>query len=329
MAVISITITESAAQVVAGIPKTVELSANISSSIFYTLDGATPTLSSDIYTDPIFLPYDKLSVTLKIFATNGVDSSAIISETYQTDMVSGNVRMAHAATTAIPGANLGNLYPFGTSQIQPNATFQSTANAGITVDNPALPSTSTAFDADGYPAAFTNEPYDTLNYQIVYTTTNWQNTPGYGVGTLPGEVKISTEPPPPENSTQYTSTFDPRALVIFQDVASEDPNSVPSINRQNFSLVDINKNRDGNDLYTSGLDAPAPSGSFLRSHYNPRTNCITYYYLDTWANRWIISTTPYVPNGSWEGNLAGMVLSKQNGVGFVFSWQTFQRRILF
>ena len=146
---------------------------------------------------------------------------------------------------------------------------------------------------------------------------------------MPAEVTIATEPPPPENSTQYTSTFDPRALVIFQDVASEDPNSPPSINRQNFSLVDVNKNRDGNDLFTSGLDAPPTSGSFLRSHYNPRTNCITYYYFDSWTNRWIISTTPYVPNGSWDGNLAGMILSKQGGAGFVHEWKIFQKRVLF
>lgn len=70
MAVISISITESSEQIVSGIPKFVNISTNIPSTIFYTIDGSTPTLFSNIYTEAIFLPIDKPTATLKVFASN-------------------------------------------------------------------------------------------------------------------------------------------------------------------------------------------------------------------------------------------------------------------
>jgi hypothetical protein len=146
---------------------------------------------------------------------------------------------------------------------------------------------------------------------------------------LPGQVTIDIKPQPPETTNQNSNTFDPKAFVVFQDAATEDPNLPPSINRMHFSSEDSNINRDGNNFFNSGLDAPPTSGTFLRSHFNPRTNSITYYYLDTWSNKWIISTAPFNPNGGWDGNMAGMALSRQSGAGFVFEWLPFTRRVLF
>lgn len=330
MAVISVTTVASEEQIVSGIPRTIVITTNIAASIFYTLDGSDPTLFSTIYTGPIFLPNDKLSVTLKIMATNGIDSSPIVSEMFITNVAEGtNARLPHSSTDADIGQNLPGLYPYGTNPIQPNAGFENPANAGITVDNTALPSTSTGFDGAGNPNAFTNAPFNTTNYSIKYSTSDWQNKPGHGIGTLPAQVKMQIDPPPPDTTNQNSNTFDPRAFVIFQDVATEDPESPPNINRMHFSLEDSEKARDGNNFYTSGLDAPPVSGTFLRSHYNPRTNSITYYYLDTWTNKWIISTAPYTPNGGWDGNMAGMALSKREGAGFVFEWLPFTRRVLF
>src|SRR5271166_3530256 len=102
MAVISVTVTQSEEQVVSGIPKTVSITTNIPATIFYTLDGSTPTLFSTMYTGPIFLPVSQLLVVLSILATNGTDSSPIVVEQYETDIVNSNARLPHSSTNAQP-----------------------------------------------------------------------------------------------------------------------------------------------------------------------------------------------------------------------------------
>jgi hypothetical protein len=329
MAVISVTVTESVEQVVAGIPRTVAISTNIPAVIFYTLDGTTPTLSSAQYISPLALSTSSLSITLKILASNGIDSSPILTETYVTNMMN-DARLAHSATTAIPQENIAGLYPFGNAPIQPNAQFLNPAEAGITVDNPALPEIPTGFDGAGSPTGFTNEPYDLTNYSIKYTTTDFQNKSGIGVGNLPATVTVEAPPPVPNTTDQNSNMFDPRAFVIFQDSTKENPNDPPNINRMHFSLENPERSRDGNNFYTSGLDAPPVSGTFIRSAYNPRTNMMTYYYLDTWTNKWIISTSPYTPNQNSTGSMSGMATAGGGaGSRFVFEWLPFARRVLF
>lgn len=329
MVVISVSITESAEQIVAGIPKTVSISANVPATIFYTLDGSSPTLFSNMYTGPIFLPVDKLTLILNIFATNGVDGSPIVTETYLTNML-GNTRLPHSATDQSSEFNIPGLYPFGTPPIQPNAAFLSPALAGVTVDDPEKPSSNTGFDGYGNQTGFTDQPYNIENYQIVYSTTDALGQTGHGIGNLPASVKIQLEEPIPETTQQFSNMFDPRAFVIFQDFDTENPNDPPQINRQFFTLEDPNKARDGNNYFTSGLDAPPVNGSFLRSHYNPRDNTISYYYLDTWTNRWIISKQQFKPTGTFDGNLAGVAMGgRQPGSRYIYEWIPFQRRVLF
>jgi hypothetical protein len=326
MAIISITVLESSEQVAAGIPCSVTISTNISATVFYTLDGTDPTLLSEMYISPIVLPTDLLKIELRILATNGILFSPIITEVYQTDILV-DIRLPHSATDAQAENNIPGLYPFGTNPIQPNAQFLSPAEASITVDNPAKTQIPSGYDGSGNEVGFTNEPYNLENYSIVYATRNSQGQPS--VGNLPANVKIEIPAAPPEETQQFSNLFDPRALVIFQDFSKEDPNDPPQINREFFSLEDNEKVRDGNNYYNSGLDAPPVMGSFLRSHYNPRDNTITYYYLDTHTNKWIISKTPYKPTGTFTGNLSGMALSKNKGAGVVFEWLPFTRRVLF
>jgi len=326
MAIISVTVLESSEQVTAGIPRSVTISTNISATVFYTLDGTDPTLLSEIYVSPILLSTDLQKIELRILATNGILFSPIITEVYQTNMLV-DARLPHSATDAQAESNIPGLYPYGTNPIQPNAQFLSPGEAGITVDNPAKTQISSGYDGSGNEVGFTNESYNLENYSVVYTTRNAQGQPS--VGNLPANVKIEIPAAPPEETQQFSNLFDPRAFVIFQDFSTEDPNDPPQINREFFSLEDNEKVRDGNNYYNSGLDAPPVMGSFLRSHYNPRDNTITYYYLDTHTNRWIISKAPYQPTGTFNGNLSGIALSKNKGAGFVMEWQNFTRRVLF
>jgi len=353
MAVISVTVTQSIEQVVSGIPKTVSITTNIPANIFYTLDGTPPTLFSTIYTGPIFLPFDQLLITLSILATNGVDSSPVVIEQFITDIVNSNARLPHSGTNARAGSIIPDDYPFGTPPFEPRQRFTNPADAGVTVYNPALPAQPTGFDGQGNPTAYTNEPYDTKNYQITYTDRDAEGNQfdglvgngqiGGPLGNIPGAVTLppksigDTQPDPgqtsqqgPEETNQFTTMFDPRALVIFQDFSKEDPNDPPQINRQYFSLENPERVRDGTLYFNTGQDASAPvSGSFVRAHYNPRTNTITHYYRDSWSNRWIISTAPYQPNANYDGSLAQQAMGIKSGAGVVFEWLPFTRRVLF
>lgn len=329
MAVISISIIESEEQVVMGIPRNISIDTNIPSSIFYTLDGTDPTLFSEMYIGSIKMPTNLLSITLKVFATNGDDSSPIISETYVTNML-GNTRLPHSATDVPAGTNMPGLYPYGTNPIQPLGTYLNPGDASITVDNPDLPEILSGYNADGYPTGFTNQPYNLENYSIRYTTTDFRGQMGPNIGTLPGGVIIPPDVPTPEQTDINSNLFDPRAYVIFQDTSKENPEDPPHINRQFFSMENSERVRDGNNFYNSGLDSPPVTGSFLRSHFNPRDNTITYYYMDSTVNKWIISKTPYTPQEGAAGtNLSGMVLSKNPGSRYVFEWVPFARRVLF
>jgi hypothetical protein len=324
MTVISITITTSTEQVISGIPKTVALETNVPASIFYTLDGTDPTLFSTIYTSPIHLPFDQLSITFKVMATNGTDFSPIVIESYVSNMLD-NARLPHSGTTGQAEAIAPDLYPFGTPTLQPNSTFTSPGDVSITVDDPLLPATPTAFDSDGNPTAFTNRPFDLENYSIIYSITDAEGQRTPGVGNLPADVVIKSETAPPEENQQFSNMFDPRALVIFQDFSKENPDDPVQLNKQYFTSENVEKARDGAYLYSSGLDAPPVNGSFVRSFYNQRENTMTYYYYDSWANRWIISKSPFQPTGNFDGNLSGAATAWG---GKVYEWVPFARRTL-
>lgn len=326
MAVISVSITVSEDEIVAGIPKTVTITTNIPSSIFYTLDGTDPTLFSNVYIGPIFLPSSSLLITLKVLASNGTDSSPIITEVFETNMLD-NTRLPHSATDSVAGSEVQDLYPFGDPPFEPNQNFLSPGEASITVDDPAIASIPGGFDGNGNENNFTDEPFNVENYSIKYSTTNAEGQTGSGIGNLPANVKIQIPPAPPDETEQFSNLFDPRAFVIFQDFSEENPNDPPQINRQFFSLEDSEKIRDGNNFFNSGLDSPPVTGSFLRSYFNPRDNTITYYYRDNIANKWIISKTPYQPTGGWDGNLSQIKFGRDSN--HVYEWLPFARRVLF
>lgn len=334
MTVISISITQSSTQIVSGIPQSVSIATNIPATIFYTLDGTTPTLFSTIYTGPITLPFNTLLVTLSILATDGVNFSPVVVEQYMTDMVDSNARLPHAPTTAQAGSVIPDSYPFGTPPFQPKQGFLNPANSGVTVNDPSLPTIPNGFDGNGNPALFTNQTYDTTNYQIRYENRDAEGNQGNGIGNIPGQV-ISLPPSDtgptssqgPEQTSQFTAMFDPRAMVIFQDFREQSPTDPPQINRQFFTLEDPERARDGTYYYNTGLDSSAPpSGTYIRASYNAQNNTITQYYRDSWSNKWIISTSPYQPNGPFTGDLSQAATALG---GHVYEWLPFTRRVLF
>jgi Chitobiase/beta-hexosaminidase C-terminal domain len=301
MAVISISVTESGNEIIAGIPFNVSLQTNIPATIFYTLDGTTPTTLSLIYMAPIQIPQGATTVVLSYFATNGTDSSSVIIQTYQTDVLGQNARTPYSGTNAPPGSSQATFdpAPFGTPPIAPNQKFLGAGAAGLTVYNEALPpGDPTGYNADGYPTGFTNnqeKALPTKQFPFLFVTSDNEGMQGYGIGNLPPHTVVHPKPPP-EQSEYGSQFFDPRAFVIVQDLTKpQDPNIPPLINSPNFTLENVNRTREGNQYFNVGEQTPPTTGTFVSRQFNASNNTMTYYYFDSQQLRWLISTMPYTP----------------------------------
>ena len=329
MAVISIQITRSKDEIIAGIPKYVSIAANISSIIFYTLDGSTPTILSQQYVEPIKLPSSS-NVILKTFATNGVDSSTILEEIYQTSIVDSRKPRSdttQSIQTQLPadpfpfGSNVGSL---DVSYLPPGST------GGVIVNDPLKPSVSNGFDGFGNEAGFTNNVYDTNNYKITYSQSDRQNKPMLGVGNLPSKVTISDKPKNIPQETYYSQKlFNPKALVVYHDADKESLSDPSLIMSSSFTLPSVSSSTKapGQNFYVSALDSAAPTASLVRQFYNPKDHTYTYYYFDSKSLRWIISKTSYTPSPE-SGYLHATVFSRNPADKFVFKWYPNMRRYL-
>lgn len=328
MATISITITESPLQLLAGIPSNVTLETNVPATVFYTLDGTDPTVASNVAVGSIDLPTNSGQILLKAFATDGVDTSAVITQEYTTNVVPG--RHPHDKVSGLEESCEKATFPFGSPSEAFGYTQRFGNTAGVIYDDNQAPRAAGAYDgADGYGDFFTPPK---SQYQFLFSETNAIGERGYGIGTLPAHV-ISVKPRNDNVQTQQSNAagplFDPRALVIFQDSREEqyDPD-IPKINRPYFDLEDQAKARDGSMLTVT--DAITPQGGFLKAHYNPTDNSLTYYYYDNRVGRWIISKEPYYPSQNPTNNLSGIVTrsSRGQGVGMIFKWIPFKYRRL-
>jgi hypothetical protein len=325
MAVITIALEQSPIQILAGIPKYVILETNIPSTIFYTLDGSIPDINSNIYIDSLELPTNNGTLILKILATNGVDSSGVISYTF------GNYKKTRDAhdkvINIIPKPLPGpDLFPFGNNHNSPpygkyNNIAEDPVNSILETQIPD------GYDGNHNISNYTNENIE--DYDIVYSDqvpNSNKNTTGNFIGTLPNTLKIyvpdSTKISP--NANNYM--FNPRALVIYQDGRFEqkDPD-MPLINRESFSLRE-SYSRDGFDFRNSGFDGSGPTGFLVRTAYNAAEQTITFYYRDTETNRWIISKEPITknpPSPELNQTFTSSKISQK-----VFKWIPFKRQHL-
>lgn len=328
MSVISVTVSESSVQIVSGIPRTISLSTNIPSSIFYTLDGTVPDTSSSLYIGTFVLPTNNSGVVLTLFATNGIDSSAIITKTY-----SGNTENQRNTHDQVFGPNAqadnrANSFPFGNPFIPTVVTYGNTVGLNVSIGDQGIP--------DGYDGTGTGTPANRTNlpisdYPIRYSETDSEGQRGRGIGNLPSNVVIRVPiPVPPSTSTDANSPFfNPKAVVIYQD--SRNPAydaDLPMTNRQFFSLENPETARDGALLFNTGFDGLQSTGALVRQHYNPRENTITYYYFDSATLRWIISTEPYVPKANSTNNLSRIVFGRGDSANKVYKWFPFSSRRL-
>lgn len=327
MALITITITEATIQVLSGIPKYVILSTDIPSSIYYTFDGSIPDTNSLIYlSGELLLPVDQTTVILSLLATNGVDFSQIISRTYYPDL--SDVRRPRETVLNLDNNTGRSYFPYG--DLSPTIPVLYGGPGGDIVKKPGVAPWPDGYGWDGTATGtgvgFTDKAL--TSYELKFSETDYEGRKGNGIGTLPAKVTIVPPTPPPKFSSTNSATFDPRAIIIYQDNTVEQyDKNVPNINRQYFSLENAEKVKDGILLNTTSQEGLAPTGSFVNSVFDPKHNTIKYYYFDSQTLRWIISKESYQPSAT-QGRLYNITFSSRAHEKFVYRWVPFQRRRL-
>lgn len=252
---ILLTIQESDSQVISGIPEYVTVESSVPATIFYTLDGSTPTAESDMFVDRIYLTYSTPSVTLKLKAVGIVDESDIVEVGW---------------TTTIPNRDKIAL----------------TGSEGISV-LPAgeTPINSLAVNTSGDPERETAIEFVDLDIKTSKADRIGQPIPEDS--TIPfikfpevertGQTKVSSP-----NSID----FDPKAqMIIIDGYAGFDQQKIRVINRPMGTMRPTSKFYDEKVHYDNMV-----SGDFARYMYNPKTKKLVLYYRESLDGRWIVSS---------------------------------------
>jgi hypothetical protein len=317
---INLTISKSTKEITSGIPQYVTVEADDICNIYYTLDGTIPTTLSNVYIDKIYLNAENPTATLMLYATNGIDESDVIEQKFA-HVRDENTRLPRAQTTTVPNSKTPQLkYPFGTTPNQPEGTFVISLDNGKTMFDGSVDGYSNGYNADGYANNFTNKPFTTENYDIVYSTRNAIGESGPGIGNLPADVIVQLKKDVPEESDAGDKLFDPRAFVIYVDTTKPGLEDVDFIQSQYMTLESPTV-RDGAKLGQSN----SSTANYIRSSYDARKGTMTSYYYDSAANRWLIVNAKYNKN-QFVDNLSNYILGRNDGSQYVKTWQPYMRR---
>ena len=322
-----LTVTEDATQVTFGIPKTLTLSTNFPSTIFYTIDDSEPSFDSDVYLGPIRLPTNQNTVIFKAFASDGTLVSTTTTKTYKPD-----VSVIHKPMDTVLNANTDKgaitRASLGASSVSLPVEY---GEVGLRVTNaPDIEDEAFAYDGQGNRVGIADDELTT--YSLIVNDRDTHGNYINKIGTISPKPTVIDPPDPntPVISSKTSSRFfNPKALIIYSDSSDPNPNNIVETNSQFFSFMDLKKNP--GELYNTAFESGPPTGGFVRWDYNPRDGTITYAYRDSNTNRWIFSKEKYQPNDKVY-NYSGMVFPsspKDTGASrFVYRWPAFSSRKL-
>jgi len=315
---ILLTIVESTQETVVNVPKWITVSSDIPATVFYTFDGTIPNEGSDVYLGRLSLPTDQNPLVVKIWATNGSDSSDIEVKEYSSTLV--GARLARADAVNYGTLSIVDFQPFSSSA-QPNPPIYG-PQVGITVNDLAIPGYPDGYDGSGNQVFNIDLPKS--DYTFIYSETDRLGQTGRGIGTLPSTTTIRYPEPPPETSSTNDKFFNPKALVIYQDSRDTENTDLTLLNKTNFDSNDPSKSQIS-AYYYSARDGNKIHGSAGRPHFNQKDQTITFFYHDSLSGRRIISTEPFrSKHQDPPSNI--LIGGRQKGAGYVFPHYPFLRK---
>lgn len=288
MSVVTLTFIASEEEITSGVPKYITIESNIPSTIYYTLDGTTPTINSLIYIDTLL--FDNVdSITLKAFGVDNLSQSGpILSETFSADQ-----------TRIDRTRNVGQ--------------------EGFVIERDGTePQYIAGYSADGY--VYMNFEPEIVNMDKVHSEKGLSGLyPGTQVPVaFPDRTSDESEKYDlfvPFSTTEVAEFFNPYARFILIDTRKQ--NELNPILRPFGSLENVYKEFGGKRILNVADDACYVSGGFVRRFYNQATNTMVSFYYDHNEARWIKSIqtlpagAPAMPNSVGIQSNAGQPLVYQ------------------
>jgi hypothetical protein len=257
----TLTFNPSINEMVSGVPEYIEIDTNEPATIYYTVDGSTPTINSTIYVGSIYTPTGTESFTLQAFGVDGSDvAGEVLTQVYAAD------------TTRTTKSRL-------------------VGGEGVIVDSAVEPVLTT----DGFDAGGSAVRFETLDPQEVADLTI-RSAKGRN-GLEPGTQVVVNIPDPSttsnpyddnfqETSTpQYAATFNPYAKTITMD--NRISNETQLTLRTFQSLENVYTENGGKRIREQTTEGCYISGGKVRSFYDQRNNVMCSYYFDHNNERWI------------------------------------------
>lgn len=288
MTVVTLTFTGSEEEIVSGIPRTMTITSNIPSTIYFTIDGTTPTISSPIYTGTFNMPDGVNSVTLSAFGVDGSNNAgAILTQVFAPD------------TTRITVSRIVGSEGFVISRAE-------------TGDN-----TPSGYTADGETARFIDvdlETLDIIRKDVGYNgiaegtaiSVNVPNAESTGSLIDDGFVPFSTP--------EVGELFNPNARMIMIDNRKD--NDLRLIMRPYGSLNDPYREFGGKRIRETTSDAMYISGGFVRRFYSTKNNIMVSYYYDNNEGKYV-QNIQELPSNIKNTNNIGV---NSSGPPLVFQW---------
>ena len=257
---ILLTITESQKQLVSGIPEYLTLTTNKPANIFYTYDGSDPDTNSFISADGIIkVPTENLSVVIKIFASDSIESTDIYEQSYsQTSQLYTRRFSENDGISILPSGS--EPVEYLSVDLDGNEA-QQTAIPFIDLD--LKPSSRDKFE--NYPRGKTAVDFINFTLEIVNLSEIYQD-------------KVSSP---------SRADFDPTAGLIIVDGFTEQSTKsqiVKVINRPYNTMNTVSS------FYNEHMrDSPPVFGNLVRYFVNRNTGKMVFYYYDSRECRWIES----------------------------------------
>jgi hypothetical protein len=257
---ITLTLVESEIEFISEIPSFVTFSTDVPATVYYTLDGETPTSADLIAVGNVHLPTSPGAVTLKAIAISPTDSSAVLTESYAT------------SSTDLNGPR--RIGEEGISILSSSAVVLDNLSVN-SVGEPAQ-ETSIAFEDLDIKASLVNSSGVKLSGNK--TSVSFINFPE--INSADDRFSIS--------SVNNNSEFDPKAKYITIDGSTQEmmDNQVVKIINRTYSTFGPTAK-----FYEERLGEPEPivTGNYVRSFYDAEKQLYISYYWESLESRWIKS----------------------------------------